>query len=383
MLGGSVLYCGRLLAGLGATTILIEPPQGAPERRFPPFAPGPLGANSSMNFAFNAAGLRSVAVDATTLDGAAVLGSAVSAADVVVNALGWEGPSVWNLACQELLRGCTSTSVCNLGPDGPFAGIGADELLIQAASGHLYVSGFAEGEPMSIPTEMGKLQNSLLGAVTVLSLLIDQDDGPRTANVRAQASLALTTLQTSNPGFYTWRDIVPKRAGAEGIGGVSYKCTDGYVAFTVPGERWGAFISWLDELGIEREGLPTVLDGQVDSMRAALARARTSVESLAGRMTKRELYHAAQRRGILCMPVNSLGEVLDDEHLQARDFFIKDANGAADLLAPFRFDPPLWNLNARAPSLGEFTEAYLSTALGYSRQDVESLLAMGAISCGL
>ena len=33
-------YAGRLLADLGADVIKVEPPEGAPERRLPPFAGG-------------------------------------------------------------------------------------------------------------------------------------------------------------------------------------------------------------------------------------------------------------------------------------------------------------------------------------------------------
>lgn len=380
MLGAAAAYCGRLLAGFGATTVLVEPLQGSPERHFPPFAPGPLGASSSLNFAFNAAGLRSVAVDTTMLDGVEVLRRAVAKSDLLVDALAWEPHAPWTGSASRLLEQCEAP-VCRLGPNGPLANIGADDLLVQAASGHLYVSGFAEGEPTPIPVEMGKLQVGLLGAVAALSTLVSETARPRSLQIPAQAALTLTTLQTSNPGFLTWRGLVPKRAGAEGLGGMPYRCEDGWVSFTVPGERWGVFISWLDELGIDRGPLPTELDGQVDSMRAALAQARTCIEELASRFKKRDLYHAAQGRGILCMPMNALQEVLTDEHLAARRFFVRGEDGRVDLLSPFRTEPELWRLPARAPRLGEFTEEFCGE-LGYSRSEIESLLGMGAISCG-
>lgn len=379
--GAAVAYGGRLLAGFGASAILLEPLHGVRERSVPPFAPGPLGAHSSVSFAFDAAGFRSIAVDVTTADGGALLRRILAAADVVVDALAWEPASPWTEACARAI-GETATPVCHAGPDGPLAQIGADDLLLQAASGQLALSGFREGEPMPVPSAIARTQTALLSATAVLGTLLEAPEGRGSTYVKSQAGLALLTLQTANPGFYTWRNLVPKRAGVEGLAGMPYRCKDGYVALTVPGERWGVFIAWLDELGIERDHLPLVLDGQVDSMRSALARAMTCVVELAGRFTKRELYHAAQQRGLLCMPANTLAEVLADEHLAARDFFLDDAQGRAELRAPFRSEPPLWHLNAEAPRLGEYTEAFCIDALGYTRGDVETLLAMGAISCG-
>jgi crotonobetainyl-CoA:carnitine CoA-transferase CaiB-like acyl-CoA transferase len=378
--GAAVSYCGRLLAGLGTTAILVEPLVGAGERRMPPFAPGPLGAHSSVSFAFNAAGMHSVPIDSTTADGADVLRRTLDVADVVVDALAWEPPSPWVEACADAIA-ATATPVCRAGPDGRLAGTGADDLLIQAASGQLALSGFLEGEPTPVPSEIARAQTALLAATAVLSMLLAAPDSA-SSTVRAQAGLALMTLQTANPGFYTWHTTVPKRAGTAGLSGRPHRAKDGFVIITVPAERWTAFIRWLDELGIDRGHLPESLDGQVDTMRAAMARASSCIVELAGRFTKRELYHAAQQRGLLCMPANTLEEVLTDEHLAARGFFVADNQGRADLRSPVTIEPPLWSLEYAAPVLGEYTETFCTTSLGYTRQEVESLLAMGALSCG-
>jgi crotonobetainyl-CoA:carnitine CoA-transferase CaiB-like acyl-CoA transferase len=118
-------------------------------------------------------------------------------------------------------------------------------------------------------------------------------------------------------------------------------------------------------------------------MRQALAAAAPVVRALAATQTQREFYHNAQRRGLLSMPINDIADVLADEHLRARGFFVPDANGAADLVAPFRSQPAMWRFPATAPRLGEYTEAFLTERLGCSRAEVEALVAMGAVSCGL
>jgi len=63
-------YAGRLLATLGAETIMVEPRDGTPLRREPPFLP-PAGAASAL-FAYLASGKQSVVCDVATASGRAL-----------------------------------------------------------------------------------------------------------------------------------------------------------------------------------------------------------------------------------------------------------------------------------------------------------------------
>jgi crotonobetainyl-CoA:carnitine CoA-transferase CaiB-like acyl-CoA transferase len=59
--GVAAAYAGRLLAAMGADTVMVEPPDGNPLRREPPFL-GPSSSQSAL-FAYLAAGKRSVICD--------------------------------------------------------------------------------------------------------------------------------------------------------------------------------------------------------------------------------------------------------------------------------------------------------------------------------
>jgi len=56
-------YCGRLLAGLGADVIKVEPRQGAPSRSIGPFEDDTPGVDNSLLFWHHNVGKRSVVVD--------------------------------------------------------------------------------------------------------------------------------------------------------------------------------------------------------------------------------------------------------------------------------------------------------------------------------
>lgn len=379
LLGAASAYAGRLLAGLGATVVLVEPPGGCPERRTSPFAPGPLTDRSSLAFRFNSAGLRSVVIDASRRDGKAILERALGVADICIDSLRWLAEAPWTSGAREALLAAGETAVCRVGPTGRLANIGADDMLVQAAGGLMFVTGFPEGEPTPGVCELGQTQSALVAAVATTSLL--QADSPQShMEVGAQAAVSLTTLQTSNPGFYTWNGVVPRRGGLAGTGGPPIRCSDGWAIFTPPPERWGAFVDWLRTEGLDTTGIPESLEG-LGSLREILPLVFQRTAELSSRHTKHDFYHAAQQRGLLCMPVNSLDDLFRDEHLGARRFFVSDADGAMELVAPFRSEPAMWELPSEAPRLGEYTEEFLTSSLGLSREEIEALVGMGSVAC--
>ena len=75
---------GKLLAGLGADVVLVEPPGGSRLRSIPPFWQGTPDAERSVFFWFYAAGKRSVTLDVATPAGAARLRRLVARADVLI-----------------------------------------------------------------------------------------------------------------------------------------------------------------------------------------------------------------------------------------------------------------------------------------------------------
>src|SRR6266487_4302818 len=72
--------CGRLLADFGAEVIAVEPPEGNPARRAPPFSP----QGDSLFWAAYAAGKRSLVLDLDRAEGRAALKRLAAKADFLV-----------------------------------------------------------------------------------------------------------------------------------------------------------------------------------------------------------------------------------------------------------------------------------------------------------
>src|SRR5262249_13536379 len=77
-------YCTRLLAGLGADVIKVEPPTGDELRRRPPFRDGVEGDDASLVFAYYHAGKRGVTLDTRRRESVPLLRELAAGVDVVV-----------------------------------------------------------------------------------------------------------------------------------------------------------------------------------------------------------------------------------------------------------------------------------------------------------
>src|ERR1700678_1394801 len=77
-------YCARLLADAGADVVKVEPPEGDPLRRRPPFAGDRPDPERSLSFAYYHANKRGVVLDYRRPESAAVLANLGANADVIV-----------------------------------------------------------------------------------------------------------------------------------------------------------------------------------------------------------------------------------------------------------------------------------------------------------
>jgi crotonobetainyl-CoA:carnitine CoA-transferase CaiB-like acyl-CoA transferase len=204
-------------------------------------------------------------------------------------------------------------------------------------------------------------------------------------DVSIQEAASMVTLQTANATAYTWYGTVPGRRGLDVPGGRNlFECNDGrWVRFVVHPPHWEKFVAWLDEEGIE-----SVIKGpewrdqgyRVEHPEPIVE----TMKQLASRLSQQEAFHKGQSYRVMALPVNTVADLLEDEQLAARDFFIeyeqpalgrslKDAGFVPELSAtPLRFRRP-------APRLGEHNDAVYSGLLGLSAADQRRLAEAGVI----
>lgn len=196
----------------------------------------------------------------------------------------------------------------------------------------------------------------------------------------------MATLQTANANIYTWHGHIPRRTGLTGLGGRAlYQCRDGkWLSFTVPigvPLLWDAFVEWLQD-----EGIDTPITGE--EWRDPAYRFQhpgVTTEAIA-ELTKRhdrgELFHEGQRRRMLVLPVNNVKDLLEDEQLRARDYFVAVEHPELHSTlrypgAPYHFSETPAHGDRRAPLLGEHNEEVYGDLLGMSASERKQLEAEG------
>ena len=123
-LGGELgVWCGKLLADMGATVIKVEPPTGDETRSYPPYYNDEPDKNKSLYFWHYNTNKQSITLDITTEQGRDVLCKLATTADVVVDSyspgyldelgVGYEGLS-------EVVPDIIMAAISPFGKDAPY-----------------------------------------------------------------------------------------------------------------------------------------------------------------------------------------------------------------------------------------------------------------------
>jgi benzylsuccinate CoA-transferase BbsE subunit len=135
-----------------------------------------------------------------------------------------------------------------------------------------------------------------------------------------------------------------------------------FVIFVADQKAWQTLVEWIGSKGVAVDLLdPEYADPAF--RQTHFAHIQEIVEVFFLLQTAEEAYHEGQARGLPIGPINAPDDLLHDEHLQARAFFVTvdhdDVPPAVYPGAPFRFSSfgsaPL----RRAPKLGEDTAEVL------------------------
>lgn len=378
-------FCGKLLAGLGADVLKIEPPTGDQARREGPF-PGDLPhAERSGQFLHLNTNKRGATLDLQAAEGQSILGHLLAGADVAI--MDWRPSDLAALgldpaALRDRYPRLILVSVTGFGLSGPYADYAASELVACALSGYMMLTGLPEREPIKPYGSLLGYQAGLHSAIGALAALMERERTGVGALVDVSAMEAGSFLlggiqQTAH--FFGER---VKRNGARNVGmppAAGYPstirpCCDGHVhchlnarnrdllGVLVPNPRWEA---------------PDLLDtmmGHADEIDAILD------EWLADK-DKFSVAAMAQELRLPFTEVLTPAEVVATPHFQERESFIEVEHPATGPVLqpgpPFRMSEIPWQ-SGSAPLLGEHNAEVLSR-LGYTSEEVARLRAAGVI----
>ena len=366
-------YGTRLLAGLGADVIKVEPPSGSQLRRYGPFAEGAPDGEGSLWWAFLAMGSRSVTLDPSDPGDGERLKELMASADVVVDD---HGPGVLDAAglgydtIAAANPGVVWVSITPFGLHGPKRDWATSNLVAWASTGILYTVGFPERPPVvpAGPVQMAMHATALNAATGVmLALRVRNRTGTgQMIDLSIQESALALAPETGVPVFLDDK-VHRERSGNRRLLSRPfglYPCSDGYVSILVlMPHHWSAIATWIAEV----TGNEAVLDpvfGDVAVRGETMELVDSWVEELTTQLTALEVFQEGQRRGIPITPVSTVAGLREDPHLNAAGFWTSTelpAGGeVASPGAPYRTNRGWWQLG-RAPRLGEHNDEVLGS----------------------
>ena len=376
-------YCGRMLSGFGADVIKVEPPGvGDWTRGIGPF-PGdvPHGEKSGLFLHLNA-GKRSLALDLEEQEGREVLKRLASKAHIIIETSPPGFMASMGLGFDVLKEANPSlvmTSITPFGQTGPYRNFRATDFGVFAMSGRMYVHGLLDREPLAYAPDVVWYQvGATAAAATMGALFVSRRQGVG-QRVDVSAQETLTGNVDSRCLFYEYTGVKTSRERwPGGIPQGAYPCQDGYVVMGVGYDVY--FRRLCDAMGMPEVAEDPRFAESEERSRNAEEFDALFIEWLM-QHTKREVFELCQAHKVMCAPVLSFEELMEDPQLKARGYFGRVKHPQVvelpELGAPVKMSETPWLSAQRAPMLGEHTEEVLKALSGVEVEYVRATASEG------
>lgn len=311
-------YATFLMAMAGARVIKIEPPGGEKMRRR-----GAVGG-AMLPFAMLNSNKEFVTLNLKSPDGVALLKKMLAKADVLLENFAPGAMDRLGLGydvVRAINPGIIYASGTGYGSFGPSKDMLAMDLTIQAMSGVMASTGFADRPPVKAGPALCDFFGGihLYGAV-VTALYKKAMTGLGTRVEVSMLESVYPSLSSTLGLYYGSGNENPPRTGNR-HGGMAeapynvYGCTDGWVAMLCVSERhWEALLTLMgrqDLLGAEKFRDLQSRVNNIDELDAM-------IEAWTRQFDKQTLVESLIKARIPCAPVREIDEVVNDPHMHAR-----------------------------------------------------------------
>lgn len=373
-----------MLGFMGADVVKVEPPGGAPSRSEPPLDPLALQGMGSLRFQLYNRGKRSVTLD---LDAPAdrsrflelVASSHFLFENAAPGAMAARGLGFDDLA--KVNPQLVYVATTPFGQDGPYANHAATDLTLAAMGGMMAVNGDADRPPVRITVPQTWLHGGAESAVAAMVAHFRrlQTGQGQFADVSVQACVFWTLLNASIAHWVQGRDI-ERNGSLLQLGTVTlpvvYPCIDGGVVVIANGASMPTLTQWMVDAGIVGANWLTDEEWKTydfrwiagEPLKIPFDEVHAAICAFTARYRMNDLLERALGAGITLAPVNSIAEVANFRHLEARGYWepLETSPGRA-LKAPGPFvrlsETPLQVAHA-APKSGEHTAEVLGSLPG-------------------
>ena len=371
--------CTRHLADLGAEVIKIERPgDGDFARSYDKYVKG-----QASFFVWLNRGKRSLTLDVKKPSAARILDRLLADADVLIQNIAPGAAARLGLSYETLAPKFPKLIVCDIsgyGDVGPFANKKAYDLLIQAESGLMSVTG-APDMPSRVGISAADISTGMYANSGILAALVRRGRTGKGANVKIAMLDALTEWMIYPVYRHAYDNSEVPRAPSSHPALAPYgahKTKDGQVIFGLQNEReWAVFCNKV----LNMPAVATDPRFNSNLQRAAHREEVTKlIEDHFADKTSLEVVALLDEAGIANGRMNTARDVWEHVQFKARDRWrdINTPGGSVKaLLPPFTFTD-VEAVMGDVPALGADTDAVLSE-LGFAPDEITNLHQEGAV----
>jgi crotonobetainyl-CoA:carnitine CoA-transferase CaiB-like acyl-CoA transferase len=351
--------CTMLLGDMGAEVIKIEDPRGGDDTRaWAPFVDGWSTYFLSVN-----RNKQSLALDLKSDEGRRLLDELIDTADVLIenfrpgtlDRLGFGVERV--RARNPRIIYC---SISGFGADGARRDEPGYDMVIQAESGLMDVTGFPETGPTKVGVAITDCLAALYAVQGILLAHISRQQTGRGQYLDLALLDSAVSVLGLPAGIVAATGASPGRLGNAHPSLAPYEpypAKDGHVVVAVANERlWSRFCTAVGAADLERDPRFVTNSDRLAHREALNAR----IVAMFSTRTVAEILDALQAAGVPCGRIRGIADVIADPHLAARGMLLQLPLGAHAVTVPgnpLRFSdlPPL--PTTAPPRLGEHTDA--------------------------
>ncbi len=364
-------YCSMLLADQGADVIKVErPEEGDDVRRMPPFVNG-----QSSTFMLWNRNKRSIALDLKEERDRLLCRELARTADVFLENFKPGTAARLGLGYDDLHAlnpRLVYASISGYGQTGPYAERPGFDLMTQAMTGIMSVTGPEDGPPHRLPVALCDIGAGMFAALGILAALQARSrtgKGQRVDTSLYEAGLAFGVYEAAHVFATGTR---PERLGQAHRGGAPYqvfRTRDGWVTIGPNTEPlWRKFCAAIGRPELAEDARFKDRKGRVANRKALVA----LLEEVLVRESTRHWTDLLNQAAIPVGPVKTYDEVYEDPQVKAREMVAEIDHPVAGRMRtlgiPVKLSATPGKLRRPAPRLGEHTEEILAELAARAKQ---------------